>query len=298
MTAHTFTKRYWLGLFSVAGLGIALATTGCSALDTTQRAMIFQPSDRIWQRADTQGMEDVWISFHSQDAQQDVRLHGLWLPHENPDAPVLLYLHGARWNVTGSTLRMRNMHSLGFAVLAIDYRGFGKTAPQELPSEASAREDALAAWQWLHTRFPQHQRWIFGHSLGGAIAVDLATRVDDEQALLVESTFTNIRDMAHNFRWGWLPVGPFITQKFDSLSKIGQVGSPVVVVHGSSDALIAPWHGEQLYAAAQQPKQWILVEGGSHHSTNSAGLPQYRAALQALAPKLKLAGQQTPGSTQ
>jgi len=141
------------------------------------------------------------------------------------------------------------------------------------------REDALAAWQWLAQQHPHKPRMIFGHSLGGAIAIDLATRVDDEQALLVEGTFTNIRDMARSFQWGWLPVGPLITQKFDSLSKIKQIGSPLVVVHGSADALIPLAQGQQLYAAASTPKQWVLVEGGTHHSTNSVGLPQYRTAL-------------------
>lgn len=263
-------------------VALALTIAGCSALDTKQREMIFQPSDRIWQRANMQGMDDVWISFRSQHAEQDVRLHGLWLPHRNPKAPVMLYLHGARWNVTGSTLRMRNMHSLGFSVLAIDYRGFGQTEPKELPSENTAREDALAAWDWLAQQHPDRPRVIFGHSLGGAIAIDLATRVNDEQALIVEATFTNIRDMARGFQWGWLPVGPLITQKFDSLSKIKQIGSPLVVVHGSADALIPQAQGLQLYEAATGPKQWVLVDGGTHHSTNSAGLPQYRAALSQL----------------
>lgn len=284
MTARARPTRraFWWA----SAVTMALAIAGCSALDTKQREMIFQPSDRAWQRANTQGMEDVWINFHSQDAAQDVRLHALWLPHSNPQAPVLLYLHGARWNVTGSSLRMRNMHSLGFSVLAIDYRGFGQTEPKSLPSETTAREDALAAWQWLAQQHPHNPRMIFGHSLGGAIAIDLATRVDDEQALLVEGTFTNIRDMARSFQWGWLPVGPLITQKFDSLSKIKQIGSPLVVVHGSADALIPLAQGQQLYAAASTPKQWVLVEGGTHHSTNSVGLPQYRAALAQL-PGLK-----------
>lgn len=260
----------------------ALALGGCAVLDAKQRAMIFQPSDRTWQRANLEGMDEVWMDFVSPSTQQAVRLHGLWLPHADPQAPVLLYLHGARWNVTGSTLRMRNMHTLGYAVLAIDYRGFGKTTPQILPSEVSAREDALAAWHWLRTQYPERPRAIFGHSLGGAIAIDLATQVDDEQLLMVEGTFTNIREMARGFPWGWLPLGPFITQKFDSLDKVAQVGSPLIVAHGSADNVVPPQHGLALYAAAQPPKQWVWVEGGSHHSTNTSGLPQYQAALRAL----------------
>jgi alpha-beta hydrolase superfamily lysophospholipase len=91
---------------------------------------------------------------------------------------VLLYLHGARWNVAGSSGRMRRMHELGFSVLGIDYRGFGKSSAG-LPSEASAAEDARAAWDWLAAQHPNSPRYIFGHSLGGAIAIDLASQVHD-----------------------------------------------------------------------------------------------------------------------
>lgn len=280
MTFASFfqARRLWW----ITALTVVLATASCSALDHKQREMIFQPSDRTWQRASTQDMQDVWIDFYSTSSQQDVRMHGLWLPHPKMNAPILLYLHGARWNVTGSTARMRNMQQLGFAVLAMDYRGFGKTLPKDLPSEASAREDAMAAWQWLRKQHPHTARYIFGHSLGGAIAIDLASRVDDEKALMVEGTFTNIRDMARSFKWGWLPVGPFITQKFNSLSKISTIGSPLVVVHGSADALIPPTQGKQLYEAAQGPKQWVLIDGGTHHNTNAKALPQYRMALRRL----------------
>ena len=101
------------------------------------------------------------------------RLHGLWLPHTKASAPVLLYLHGARWNVAGSSGRVRRMQELGFSVLAIDYRGFGKSSAG-LPSEQTAAEDARAAWDWLAREYPGRPRYIFGHSLGGAIAIDLA----------------------------------------------------------------------------------------------------------------------------
>ena len=123
-------------------------------------------------------MDDVWIDFHSQVTGEPARLHGLWLAAEHaepPTRPVLLYLHGARWNVDGSAPRMRRMQELGFSVLAIDYRGFGKSSPG-LPSEDTAYEDARAAWDWLARRYPDRPRYIFGHSLGGAIAIDLAAQ--------------------------------------------------------------------------------------------------------------------------
>ena len=148
-----------------------------------------------------------------------------------------------------------------------------------MPSEQLALEDSRAAWDWLAARYPDHPRYIFGHSLGGAIAIDLASRVDDEQGTLVEGTFTSIPDLFDTFKWGWLPVGPLITQRFESVSRVAGIGSPLLVVHGAQDQLIPPELGRRLFEAAANPKLFIEVEGGSHHNTNAVGQPQYRTAL-------------------
>ncbi len=279
--------KRWTLLAAAFALAAALAG-GCSTLDHRQREWIFQPSDRSWgdTASMTEGMESVWIDFQSELTGQPVRLHGLWLanPHEEPGAaasPVLLYLHGARYNVEGSAPRIQNMHELGFSVLAIDYRGFGKSSAA-LPSEETAREDALAAWKWLARQHPAAKRFIFGHSLGGAIGIDLAARVDDESGTIVEGTFSSIADVISTFKWGWLPVGPLLTQRFDAMSRVKDIGAPLLVVHGALDSLIRPELGRKLYDAATVPKLFVLVKGGSHYSTNSIGEAQYRTALSQL----------------
>ncbi|RZJ11180.1 MAG: alpha/beta fold hydrolase [Rubrivivax sp.] len=270
-------------LLALLALGLQV---GCTTLDERQRGWIFQPGDRTWAGglAAAEGMDDVWISFDSRLDESDgkpVRLHGLWLPQADPSAPVLLYLHGARYDVRGSAPRMRRMHALGFSVLGVDYRGFGRSTAA-LPSEATAAEDAQAAWTWLAQQHPQARRFIFGHSLGGAIAVNLASEVGDEAGLIVESSFTSIPELVSTFRWGWLPVSPLITQRFDAASRVADVGSPLLVVHGSQDSLIPSRLGQQLYERAREPKRFVLVDGGSHHNTNSVGQTQYREALTAL----------------
>jgi uncharacterized protein len=264
-------------------LALAIAVSaGCATLDAKQREWIFQPSDRSWGGAQpTDDMQDVWIDFQSQATGKAERLHGLWLPNARADAPVLLYLHGARWNVVGSASRMRRMQELGFSVLAVDYRGFGRSSAG-LPSEATAAEDARAAWDWLAQQQPGKPRYIFGHSLGGAIAIDLARQVTDEQGTMVEGTFTSVPDVISTFKWGWLPVSMLVTQRFESIRKVPEIGSPLLVVHGSEDSLILPSLGRKLYEAAQEPKQFLLVEGGSHHTTNSVGQSLYREALASL----------------
>lgn len=170
------------------------------------------------------------------------------------------------------------MQDLGFAVLAVDYRGFGRSSAT-LPSEETALEDARAAWDWIARRHPAQPRYIFGHSLGGAIAIDLAAQVDDESGTIVDGTFTSILDVVGSFKWGWLPLSGFITQRFDSVRKVARIGSPLLVVHGSEDQLIPASLGRKLYEAAQEPKRFVLVKGGSHHNTNSLGQAQYREAI-------------------
>jgi len=253
---------------------------GCATLDEKQREWVFQPSKQSWWggNAAAEGMQDVWIEFDSRETGKAVRLHGLWLPQPRADAPLLLYLHGARWDVRGSAFRMRRMHELGFAVLGIDYRGFGQST-DTLPSESMAYEDARAAWDWLARQHSGAPRYLFGHSLGSAIAVHLGASVDDESGVLVEGSFTSVPDVVSSFKWGWLPVGPLITQRFDAAARVDKLGSPLLVVHGSQDRLIQPELGRALYERALQPKRFVLVEGGSHHNTNSIGQAQYREAL-------------------
>ena len=274
-------SRHPLRLALAATLALLLALAGCATLDEKQREWIFQPSDRTWAgaAAAAEGMSDVWVAYTPRDAEASaVKLHGLWLAQPRADAPVLLYLHGARWDVRSSAQRMRRMHELGFAVLGIDYRGFGRSSPA-LPSEASAHEDALAAWQWLAAQHPQAKRYLFGHSLGSAIAVRVAVDVDDAAGVIVEGSFTSIPEVVKTMKWGWLPVAPLITQRFDAGAQIERVKAPLLVVHGSEDQWIQPTLGRALYDLARAPKRFVLVDGGTHHNTNAVGHAAYRDAV-------------------
>jgi len=209
------------------------------------------------------------------------QLHAWFLPAPDPKAPVVLYLHGARWNLTGSVTRIDRWRKLGFAVFAVDYRGFGRSA-NVAPTEAYAYEDAEAAWDYLAKLAPGRPRYIVGHSLGGAIAVEVARRHPEASGLVLEATFTSVRDMVDQSAWSFLPVGLILTQKFDALSKIGEVKMPVLVAHGTRDSIVPFAMGERLYEAAPSPKRFIKVDGASHHNLSGVAFDEYRAAISEL----------------
>ncbi len=260
----------------------ASVLVGCSALHKKQGQWIFSPTDRTWGNTAelASGMEEAFVQFDSRITGKPAKLHVL-INGNDAAKPMLLYLHGARWNVVGSAWRIERMRELGFNVVALDYRGFGKS-DADAPSEDKAYEDAQAAWAWMAQKYPNQPRLIFGHSLGGAIAIDLAAKVNDERGTMVEGTFTSIPDVFSTLKWGWLPVGWMISQRFDASSKVAKIGSPLLVVHGTEDSVISPELGKRLYEAALEPKRFELVQGGSHHNTNSIGQAQYREAIKAL----------------
>jgi fermentation-respiration switch protein FrsA (DUF1100 family) len=180
----------------------------------------------------------------------------------------------------------RALESDGFSVFAIDYRGFGKS-DGDLPSEESVYADALAAWQWLDQVQPDPtQRFIYGHSLGGAVAIDLAARLSANNikagGLIVEATFTNLADIAAAISFEWLPTRWLLSQKFDSIDKITRVRMPVLIAHGASDRMVPARFSTALYEAASEPKRLLIVDGGSHNNAMIVGNEVYLQACSKL----------------
>jgi uncharacterized protein len=274
----------------------ALTACGTAALQHEEERLTFRVVKETpgWYAGLPDGVHEFDIPVSgAADAQH---IHAWWWPAENPNAPAVLYLHGARWSLTGQVFRLEQLRDFGFSVLAIDYRGFGKS-DGDLPSEKTVYEDAHAAWSWLVAQQPDPaRRFIYGHSLGGAVAVDLAAALSDQAdsisggaahrapagGLIIESTFTTLADMAREVTYSWVPVGLLLSQKFDSIGKMSKVKMPVLVVHGAADRFVPSRFSRQLYDAATTPKQLLMVEGGSHNNSMRAGADQYRQALDQL----------------
>jgi alpha-beta hydrolase superfamily lysophospholipase len=275
-------------LFATLVLCVPLAFAGCGQLVQKERELLFRvvPGTASWYGGMPDGVVEMNLPVANGARREgNEHINAWWWPAANPGAPAVLYLHGARWNLTGQLFRIEQLHDFGFSVLAIDYRGFGKSSG-ELPSEETVYEDARLAWQQLKTLQPDpKKRLIYGHSLGGAIAIDLASQPGQQQqarGLIVESTFTTLADVAKSLSYPWLPLQLLLSQKFDAVDKIAQVGMPVLIVHGTSDRYVSSHFSEELYAAAPQRKKLLLVEGGSHNNSMRMGESAYRRAFREL----------------
>jgi hypothetical protein len=169
-------------------------------------------------------------------------------------------------------------HRLGLSVFAIDYRGYGKSQG-DFPSESQVYEDAQLAWDYLVKQrgVNPHQIYIYGHSLGGAIAIDLAVRHPEAAGLIVEGSFTSTRAMV-DFQKGlfWLfPIDWLLTQRFDSLSKVDRLQMPVLFIHGTADNVVPVEMSKKLFDAAPEPKQLYIVPDGGHNNVAQMGGAEY-----------------------
>lgn len=282
-------RRLILLLMALVIVGLPVS---CAALKHEERTLLFQiePGTASWYHglpADVQEFELKAPTFG--DSQN---IHAWWWPAAQADAPAVLYLHGTRWNLTGQFFRIEQLRAMGFSVLAIDYRGFGQSQGS-LPSETTVYEDARIAWERLKVLQPDaNRRLIYGHSLGGAVAIDLAAELGRDagrdgvkkqaRGLIIESTFTTLADVATAVAKTSLPVRWLLSQKFDSIDKIADIHMPLLIVHGTDDPYVPSRFSEELYQAAQEPKRLLLVPGGTHNNSMNLGREAYSQAIQAL----------------
>jgi uncharacterized protein len=216
--------------------------------------------------------ETSWIAKPIADIQDvdltsadGTRLHAWWCPAADSDQAIL-YFHGNAGNLSwrgGSIVKLRN--SLNTSVLIVDYPGYGKS--QGSPTEQGCYHAADAAYDWLRAEKKISPRKIslYGASLGGGVAVDLASR-REHRALILIKTFTSLPDAASHLYW-WLPVPKraLMANRFDNLSKIDRCRGPVFIAHGTADTLIPCQQGEQLFEAANEPKRFLPMPGKDHN---------------------------------
>jgi fermentation-respiration switch protein FrsA (DUF1100 family) len=212
--------------------------------------------------------EPAGLTFEDAEfvADDGTELHGWYVPHTNPRA-VVLFLHGNAGNISGRSQLLRRMHSLDLAVLALDYRGYGRSAGS--PTEAGVLADAKAARAWLATKagIKQYELILWGESLGTGLAVELAT--EGARGLILESAFTSLPDVGA-YHYPWMPVRLLMRNRLRSIDKISQFNGPLLQSHGDGDTVIPYELGRRLHEAANEPKEFITIPGADHNDPRSS----------------------------
>jgi uncharacterized protein len=285
-------RSAWSALRAALVCGALTTLAGCAWVDAKQRELVYRPTPG--RPAEFHGLRAGDVSYTvevpGEQAGSSDQLHLWWLPNADPQAPALLYLHGTFRNLYQNIRKVDALRDAGFAVLAVEYRGWGDSSPI-LPSERSIDADAARAWDELvrHQSDP-HRRVIFGHSMGTGAAVELASHLHggtDYGGLILESSFPTLPDIAKSNGLLGTILSWFATQHFDSISEIGRIDVPILMMHGSEDHTVPVALGRRLYDAAPPRNRWVEFAGGSHSGLDRESPEQYREAVRSLIERLR-----------
>jgi fermentation-respiration switch protein FrsA (DUF1100 family) len=260
--------------WTLIALGIVLLSWGCR--ETIERTLIYFPSRELIGSPAMRGLSyrDVW--FYGEDG---LRLHGWYVPGRVPTT--LLWCHGNAGNISDRLDNVAEIHRrLGLGVFIFDYRGYGQSDGR--PTEAGLYRDARAARDvLLRERVTAERIVYFGRSLGAAVAIDLAVAAPPP-VVIIETPFLSVPAMANRTLPG---SGLLFKTRYDSLKKIGQVRSRLLILHGDADEVVPYEHGRRLFEAAPQPKAFYTIRGAHHNDTYIVGGDDYWAAwISILAP--------------
>lgn len=259
-------------VLSVLKIAAAAYVGLCILLFFRQSRMVYFPLAKVLATPADAGLAYERVSLVTADG---VRLAGWYVPCEKARGTVLM-CHGNGGNIGDRLHPIGLFHELGLNVLIFDYRGYGESAGK--PSEEGTYQDARAAWQYLTEKrnIPSDKIVVFGRSLGGAVAADLAGRVKPA-VLILEATFTSIPNMGAKI-YPWLPIRLLCRYHYNTLARLERIHCPVLVAHSRDDEMIPFEHGRKLFAAAREPKTFFELTG-DHNEGEVLTSPTYRQAL-------------------
>jgi fermentation-respiration switch protein FrsA (DUF1100 family) len=248
-----------LGLLVACYAGIALLVWA------VQERLVYFPERSLTTNPRAMGFRYEEVALTAEDG---VRLHGWFFPTASARS-TLLFLHGNAGNVSHRLEKIRLFQNMSLNVLIVDYRGYGKS--EGAPNEKGTYLDARAAWNYLtQTRgVAAADIVLYGESLGGAVAANLATQIQP-RALIVDSSFTSMTDLGAEL-YPWLPVRWISRFDYSVKDKIDKVSAPVLVIHSRQDEIVPFAHGERLFAAAREPKRFLECRGSHNDGFLSTG---------------------------
>lgn len=283
------TDRKKLFSKSLAGLAVAGGVSTLTLMrEQIHRRHVYLPAkfpNGVWDPSPFGlNVEDVWF-----EAEDGIGLHGWWIPHRRARG-TLLFCHGNSGSIAHHIGVLKLLARLRVNIFAFDYRGYGRSEGR--PAERGLYRDARAAWDVLVHRMGISPDEIiyFGHSLGGAVAIDTALR-RPAAGLIVQSTFTDLSDASRAV----LPVpgvGWVTKNQFRSIEKVPELRLPKLFIHGTEDGTIPVTLGRRLYEAAEEPKQMLEIPRAGHNDVHRHGGLRYLRTVSSFRKRtLKRAGE-------
>ncbi len=261
MTRRAIQTAFWI--LATAGLGFVI-------LRPLENKLLYFPDREDYGSPSDAGLAYTDVNLVASDG---VRLHAWHVKVAQPVA-LVIHFHGNAGNLSGRVPFAAAFAGARMDTLLVDYRGYGRS--EGTPSEEGLYRDADAAWAWAEPRgLPVV---VYGESLGGAVAIDLASR--RRPALLVaQSTFTRLAEMADRT----IPFGgALVSQKYDSISKIGRVEASVLVVHGDADEIVPFEMGRTLFGRVRSRKEFLRLAGVHHNDLVERAGPEVAARMAAM----------------
>jgi fermentation-respiration switch protein FrsA (DUF1100 family) len=221
-----------------------------------QDRMLYFPDREVILTPNDIGLEYDEVSIRTED---NVTIAGWYIPVKH-EKGVLLFCHGNAGNISHRLESVNIFHNIGLSVLIFDYRGYGKSGGR--PSEKGTYRDAEAAWNYLieEKRASPDRIIVFGRSLGGAIAADIALR-HRPGGLILESSFLSVPEMGKKY-YPWLPVKLLSKYDYSTIDKIQSISCPKLIIHSPHDEIVPFEHGRMLFKRAKQPKEFLQLSGG------------------------------------
>ena len=252
---------------------ILLVLAGILFYPHLENRLVFYPDEGFDDSPSNWNLSYRDVLLRTQDGE---KLHCWYFPLRK-ESLTLLFCHGNAGNISHRIDNIERLVKRGIAVFLLGYRGYGKSTGR--PSEKGIYLDGLAAYDYLveSERISPDRIALFGRSLGGAVAIEVALH-REVKCLVVESTFTSLRDMSKT-TFPWSLFSPLVPNHYDSGSKIAALSVPKLIVHGKNDEIVPFWMGEKLFALAKDKKKFLAIQGAGHNDTYIVGGTVYLNGL-------------------
>ena len=265
-----------MSFFSSLGVVVVALVAFAGLLVACERKLIYHPTlypQGYWEPG-AMGVSVEDVDFQAEDG---VELHG-WYVQSLEARATLLWFHGNAGNITHRLQNIKLLEPLKLNIFIFDYRGYGKSAGE--PDEQGIYMDSQAAYDFVtqEKNIAPEKLILFGRSLGGVFAVDVAEK-NPAAGLILESVFTTAQDMAKKM-FPILPIGWAISSKLDNVNRVADLKLPKLFLHGDQDEVVPYKLGRQVFTAAGEPKEFYEIKGARHNDTIFVGGEPYFATIE------------------